>query len=130
MTTFVLDTLTYTETLKAGGFSEQQAATQAHALAEIIDRQMATKSEVETHENTLRRDIETLRLETKRDIEMLRLDTKRDIEALRLDMKREIAETNTRIAETKAELTRWIIGAGLLQTTVIVAVLMKVAKLI
>jgi hypothetical protein len=130
MTTFVLDTLTYTETLKAGGFSEQQAATQAHALAEIIDKQMATKSEVETHENTLRRDIETLRLETKRDIEMLRLETKRDIEALRLDMKREIAETNTRIAETKAELTRWIIGAGLLQTTVIVAVLMKVAKLI
>jgi hypothetical protein len=91
---------------------------------------MATKSEVETHENTLRRDIETLRLETKRDIEMLRLETKRDIEALRLDMKREIAETNTRIAETKAELTRWIIGAGLLQTTVIVAVLMKIAKLI
>jgi hypothetical protein len=130
MTTFVLDTLTYTETLKAGGFSEQQAATQAHALAEIIDKQMATKSEVETHENTLRRDIETLRLETKRDIEMLRLETKRDIEALRLDMKREIAETNTRIAETKAELTRWIIGAGLLQTTVIVAVLMKIAKLI
>jgi Flp pilus assembly secretin CpaC len=130
MTTFVLDTLTYTETLKAGGFSEQQAATQAHALAEIIDKQMATKSEVEIHENTLRRDIETLRLETKRDIEMLRLETKRDIEALRLDMKREIAETNTRIAETKAELTRWIIGAGLLQTTVIVAVLMKIAKLI
>lgn len=130
MSTFVLDTLTYTETLKAGGFSEQQAATQAHALAEIIDKQMATKSEVEIHENTLRRDIETLRLETKRDIEMLRLETKRDIEALRLDMKREIAETNTRIAETKAELTRWIIGAGLLQTTVIVAVLMKVAKLI
>ena len=119
MTTFVLDTLAYAETLKAGGFSEQQAAAQARALAEIIDRQMATKSEVEAHDNNLRRDIEVLRLETKR-----------DIEALRLDMKREIAETNARIAETKAELTRWIIGAGLLQTTVIVAVLMKVAKLI
>jgi hypothetical protein len=118
MTTFVLDTLAYAETLKAGGFSEQQAAAQARALAEIIDRQMATKSEVEAHENNLR------------DVEVLRLETKRDIEALRLDMKREIAETNARIAETKAELTRWIIGAGLLQTTVIVAVLMKVAKLI
>jgi hypothetical protein len=90
MTTFVLDTLTYTETLKAGGFSDQQAATQAHALAEIIDKQMATKSEVEARENNLRRDIEILRLETKR-----------DIEALRLDMKREIAETNMRIAEQK-----------------------------
>ncbi|WP_242470228.1 CCDC90 family protein [Allochromatium vinosum] len=63
MTTFVLDTLAYAETLKAGGFNEQQAATQARALAEIIDRQMATKAEVEAHENNLRRDIEALRLE-------------------------------------------------------------------
>jgi hypothetical protein len=68
MTTFVLDTLAYAETLKAGGFNEQQAATQARALAEIIDRQMATKAEVEAHENNLRRDIEALRLEMKRDI--------------------------------------------------------------
>ena len=108
MTTFVLDTLAYTETLRAGGFSEQQAATQARALAEILDRQMATKAEVDAHENNLRRDIELLRME----------------------MKRDIADTNTRIAESKAELTRWVIGAGLLQTTVIIGVLMKVAKLI
>ena len=108
MVTFVLDTLAYTETLKAGGFSEQQAATQARALAEILDRQMATKAEVDAHENNLRRDIELLRME----------------------MKRDIADTNTRIAESKAELTRWVIGAGLLQTTVIIGVLMKVAKLI
>ena len=44
MTTFVLDTLAYAETLKAGGFNEQQAATQARALAEIIDRQMVSKT--------------------------------------------------------------------------------------
>ncbi|MCK7579080.1 MAG: CCDC90 family protein [Chromatiales bacterium] len=54
MTTIVLDTLAYAEKLKSGGFSEQQAATQAHALAEIIDRQMVTKAEVEAHENNLR----------------------------------------------------------------------------
>ncbi len=119
MTTFILDTLAYTETLKAGGFSEQQATTQARALAEILDRQMATKIEVDAHENNLRRDIEGVRIELKRDIELLRME-----------MKRDIAETNTRIAESKAELTRWVIGAGLLQTTVIVGVLMKVAKLI
>ncbi len=101
MTTFILDTLAYTETLRAGGFSEQQAVTQARALAEILDRQMATKAEMDAHENNLRRDIELLRMEMKRDI-----------------------------AEAKAELTRWIIGAGVLQTTVIIGVLMKVAKLI
>ena len=101
MTTFILDTLAYSETLKAGGFSEQQAATQARALAEILDRQMATKAEMDAHENNLRRDIELLRMEMKRDI-----------------------------AESKAELIRWVVGAGLLQTTLIVGVLMKVAKLI
>ncbi|WP_295581572.1 hypothetical protein [uncultured Lamprocystis sp.] len=40
MTSFILDTLAYSETLKAGGFSEQQAATQARALAEILDRRI------------------------------------------------------------------------------------------
>ncbi len=108
MTTFILDTLAYSETLKAGGFSEQQAATQARALAEILDRQMATKAEINEHENNLRRDI-------------------RESE-LRLEAK--LAETNTRIAEVKADLTRWVIGAGFLQTTIVVAVLMKVAKLL
>ncbi|MBK1718610.1 hypothetical protein [Thiocystis violacea] len=119
MTTFILDTLAYTETLRAGGFSEQQAATQARALAEILDRQMATKAEVDAHENNLRRDIESLRVELKRDL--------RETE-LRMDAR--FAETGARIAETKADLTRWVIAAGLLQTTVIIGVLMKVAKLI
>jgi len=119
MTTFILDTLAYSETLKAGGFSEQQATTQARALAEILDRQMATKAEVDTHENNLQRDIEGVRVELKRDIEVLRLELKRDL-----------AETNTRIAETKADLTRWVVGVGFLQTTVIIGVLLKVAKLV
>jgi len=108
MTTFILDTLAYSETLKAGGFSEQQAATQARALAEILDRQMATKAEVAEHENNLQHAIEVLRLELKRDL----------------------AETNTRIAETKADLTRWVIGVGFLQTTIIIGILLKVAKLV
>ncbi|WP_295613365.1 hypothetical protein [uncultured Lamprocystis sp.] len=38
------------DTLKAGRFSPQQAETQARALAEILDRQMATKAEVVEHE--------------------------------------------------------------------------------
>ncbi|WP_295582040.1 hypothetical protein [uncultured Lamprocystis sp.] len=101
MASFILDTLAYADTLKAGGFSPQQAETQARALAEILDRQMATKAEVAEHENNLQHAIEVLRLEMKRDI-----------------------------AETKADLTRWVIGAGVLQTTIVVGVLLKVAKLV
>lgn len=101
MASFILDTLAYADTLKAGGFSPQQAETQARALAEILDRQMASKAEVAEHENNLQHAIEVLRLEMKRDI-----------------------------AETKADLTRWVIGAGVLQTTIVVGVLLKVAKLV
>jgi len=119
MTSFVLDTLAYADTLKAGGFSPQQAETQSRALAEILDRQMAIKAETAEHENNLRRDIEALRVELKR-----------DTEALRLEMKRDLAETNTRIAETKADLTRWVIGVGFLQTTIIIGILLTVATLV
>jgi hypothetical protein len=101
MASFILDTLAYADTLKAGGFSPQQAETQARALAEILDRQKATKAEVAEHENNLQHAIEVLRLEMKRDI-----------------------------AETKADLTRWVIGAGVLQTTIVVGVLLKVATLV
>ena len=118
MTTFILDTLAYSDTLKAGGFSPQQAETQSRALAEILDRQMTTKAEITEHENNLRRDI--------REVE-LRLDAR--IRETKLELEAKLSETNARIAEAKADLTRWVIGAGVLQTTVIVGVLMKVAKL-
>ena len=101
MATFILDTLEYATKLKAAGFSEQQAEGQARALADILDKQMATKAEVVEHESSLKRDI-------------------REVE-LRLEAK---------IAETKADLTRWIVGAGILQTSLIIGVLLKVAKLI
>jgi hypothetical protein len=41
-----------------------------------------------------------------------------------------IAETNQRIAETKSDLTRWIVGAGFLQTTFIIGVLLKISKVL
>lgn len=108
MSTFVLDTLDYAEKLKAGGFTEQQAATQARALAEIIERQMA--AEADARKNSLRRDIESLRSECEHGVEALSLDIKHNI------------------AEAKAELIRWIVGIGLLQTILIIGMLMAVAN--
>lgn len=74
--------------------------------------------------------IEGLRVELKQDLEVLRIEAKRDLRETELRLEARLAETNTRIAETKADLTRWVIGVGILQTTVIIAVLMKIAKLI
>lgn len=47
--------------------------------------------------------------------------SKADLELLRADLKRDIAET-------KAELIRWVVGAGFLQTTLIAALLLKMMK--
>lgn len=112
MSVIILDTLEFAAKLKAGGFTEQQAETQARALAEVVEKQLATKQDVDNHEQNLRRDIETLRAEVKRDIELLRAELKKDL------------------AETKAELIRWVVGVGILQTTLIVGILARLAKVI
>jgi hypothetical protein len=119
MTAIVMDTLEFAAKLKAGGFTEQQAETQARALAEVVEKQLATKQDVDGHEANLRRDIEALRADVKRDIEFV----KRDIELLRAELKKDIAET-------KAELIRWVVGVGILQTTLIVGILARLAKVI
>jgi hypothetical protein len=119
LSTIVLDTLDFAAKLKAGGFTDQQAETQARALADVVEKQLVTQQEIGEHENNLRRDIELLRNELKRDI----ADVKRDIEVLR-------ADTYKAIAESKAELIRWVVGVGFLQSALIVGILAKIAKLI
>ena len=134
MSAIILDTLDYANKLKAGDFTDQQAETQARALAEVIERQLATKAEVEAHEIDIKRDIqesenrlelkiEALRTELKRDMREMELSLRKDMEVMRTELKRDIAET-------KAELIRWVVGAGLLQSTLIIGVLLKVAHFI
>ena len=113
---------------------------------------VATKRDMKELETTLNRDLKELEtrlnnnlkeLETKLNHNLKELETtlnhnlkeldislRHEIELLRADTGRMIAETNQRIAETKAELIRWVVGAGLLQTSLIVGVLMKIAHLI
>jgi hypothetical protein len=110
MSTIVMDTLEFATKLKAGGFTEQQAETQARAFADVVEKQLATKRDMDDHEQNLRRDIESLRADVKRDIELLRAEVKKDL------------------AETKAELIRWVVGVGVLQTTLVVAIIARLAK--
>jgi hypothetical protein len=54
--------------------------------------------------------------------------TKSDIHELRLEMKAMESSLVARIAENKAELVRWVVGAGFLQTALICALLLKLIK--
>jgi hypothetical protein len=98
------DTLAYVKTLREAGVEEKQAEAQATALAVVL------KSG--TGDLAMQRDIESLRADVKRDIELLRAELKKDI------------------AETKSELIRWVVGVGILQTTLIVGILARLAKVI
>ncbi len=128
MNTIILDTLDFANKLKAGGFTDQQAETQARAIAEIVERQLVSRQDFELHQSDITRDIHEsenkLELRIKEvEIKIKELETtlRKDIEILRAESKRDIAET-------KAELVRWVVGVGILQIAMITALLLRLAN--
>lgn len=118
MNTIILDTLDFANKLKAGGFTDQQAETQARAIAEIVERQLVSRQDFDHHQSEIKRDIHES--ENKLEIRIKELETtlRKDIEILR-------AETKRDQAETKAELIRWVVGVGILQIGIITALLLR-----
>jgi hypothetical protein len=72
----------YTKKMIAIGFTQQQAEGQAEALIEIIDNNLATKTDV----FLIQRDIKQIESNLKRDIEASRLDSKNDIALIQKDI--------------------------------------------
>lgn len=108
MSTMTFDTHDFVKKLKGVGFSEEQAEI-------LTDLQKVIVS------NTLeqaRHDYELDDLATKRDLKELelKLDTRINGTELKLEIK---------IAETKADLIRWVVGVGMLQVTIITALILK-----
>ena len=108
MTALAFDTHEFVKRLKGAGFSEEQAEV-------LTDLQKTTAF------NTLeqaRHDYELDDLATKRDLKELETALKRDIKELDLTF-------NFKIAETKAELIRWVVAVGLLQITIIAGLIFR-----
>jgi len=76
-----------------------------------------TEPQAEVIVGVVRDAVASTELATKTDLEIVKLELTRDIETVRKEM-----------AESKAELVRWIVGAGFLQTVLIAALLMKLIK--
>lgn len=102
------DTHEFIKELKSAGFSEEQA--------EAITR--LQKAAVSTTLEQAKHDFELDDVATKRDLKELETSLKRDIKELEL-------KQDVKLAETKSELIRWVVGVGLLQTTLIAALLLK-----
>ena len=104
MTAITFDTHDFVKKLKGAGFSEEQAEV-------LTDLQKATS------QNTLE--------QARHDYELDDLATKRDLREVELKIELVKAELKRDIAETKAELIRWVVGVGLLQITIIAGLMFR-----
>ncbi|MGZ8219251.1 DUF1640 domain-containing protein [Methylomagnum sp.] len=102
MSALPFDTHAFVKRLQGAGFSIEQA----EVIADLQRETSAPPIEQARH-----------------DYHLDELGTKRDLREVELKIA-------TRLSETKADLTRWIIGAGVLQTSLIIGALMKMAHLI
>lgn len=103
MTAITLDTYALISTLKDAGVPEQQAKAQIDAMTQIVN---VTREQIE-YDHKLD-DVVTNKT----------LDARIRETELKLELK---------ISESKAELVRWVIGAGFLQVALITGLILKLS---
>ncbi|MDF1582262.1 MAG: DUF1640 domain-containing protein [Methyloprofundus sp.] len=136
MSVLAFDTHAFVQRLHAVGFSQEQAEVVTQLQQEVVNAtlgqvhsaELVTKQDLRKMELALKRDLKELDLALKQDLKELDLALKHDLRGTELKLELKIAETNTKIAETKSELIRWIVGAGFLQTALITALLLKMSS--
>lgn len=103
MTAITIDTYALISSLKDAGVPEQQAKAQIDAITQIVS---VTREQIE-HDHKLD-DVVTNKS----------LDVRMRESELKLELK---------IAESKAELVRWVIGAGFMQVALITGLILKLS---
>jgi len=106
MSTSSFDTHAFFNELKGAGFSEQQA--------EVI-----TKLQKTTITTTLE--------QARHDYQLDNLVTNQSLDAR---LRESELKNEVKLAETKADLIRWVVGVGVLQTALITALLIKLSAAI
>lgn len=102
MSTLTFNTLKFANRLKTAGVPAQQAEAEAEALSEVFE---ASLSE----------------LVTKGDMRFL----KNDMQLLKNDMQRLEDRLDTRMAQMKFEILKWVIGIALAQFGLLTGILLK-----
>jgi len=120
------DTHRFVQNLVASGFTETQAEALASEQINLLNSNLATKSDIAAvlaEVNSLKSDLEILRISTQSDIEALRLSTKSDIEAFQLT-------TEAKIVKAKYDIVKWLIGAMVAQSAIIISMSVTLSKLL
>lgn len=106
MTAITIDTYALITSLKDAGVPEPQAKAQIDAIAKFVD---------------------TAREQIEHDHKLDDVATKRDLKELELTLEGKIKDVELKIAESKAELVRWVIGAGFMQVALITGLILKLS---
>ena len=95
------------------------------------------RQEIREIELRMAREIELVRqeireVESRLYLEMKEIDSRLSLKIKEVERKLslDIKGLEVKIADSRAELIRWVVGAGVLQSTLIIAILLKVAHLI
>lgn len=113
MSAVPFDTHALVKRLQGAGFTVEQA----EIIADIQRESGAAYAEQVKH------DFHLDDIATKRDLDARIKETELKIELARADLGRDIEKA-------KSELVRWVVGVGILQTTLLTGVLLKMAHLI
>jgi DNA-binding transcriptional MerR regulator len=124
MSAVAFDTLKFAKRLKEAGFTESQAEALASAQVDLIEANLATKSDM----FGLKGDIKEVEASLTRDIKEVEAKLTRDIESLRAEVKHDLRELDhglrIAMAEAKASTIKWVAGLLLAQAA-LVATLVK-----
>ncbi|WNV05362.1 hypothetical protein RP726_02860 [Candidatus Methylospira mobilis] len=94
--------------------------------SQVRETELRLQKEIKEVEARLAREIKEVEVRLVTEINKLAVEIKSVDASLRL----EIRSVEVKIAETRADLIRWVVAVGILQTTLLTGVLLKIAHLI
>ena len=102
-----IDTLAFAKRLQAAGADERLAEAIVEGITDADTSSLATKEDLRHVETALKEDIALVRTELKEDIALV----KEDVAAIKTD-----------IANSHADILKWLVGISFAQTAIVIAV--------
>jgi uncharacterized protein involved in exopolysaccharide biosynthesis len=97
---------------------------------EIKEVEAKLQIEIRQVEAKLEKELKEVEAKLEKEIKEVEAKLEKGIKDVESTLQIQIKEVEVKIAETRSDLIRWVVGVGLLQTSLITGVLLKVAHLI
>jgi hypothetical protein len=113
-----MDTLRIYERLKKANAGEELAKEVAELFRETAEERLASKNDLKNTEAALKTDVKNTELRLQNDLEKTKIEFKNELKQTEFRIK---SELEAKIAQSKAEIIKWVAGLLLAQTGVIAA---------